>query len=144
MEYRETRSDANSYLLALSQFSFVVALHVTERVLSYVKEPSVKLQGRSAYRDISMAVKAALKDARCGIVKSFKIVYSDAVALAHSVGIEKSYPQIASYPLHRSNTRAANASQYYQRTLTIPMLDNLITEFTIVLKKEQQLALLEN
>ena len=29
---RETRSDANSYLLALSQFSFVVALHVTERV----------------------------------------------------------------------------------------------------------------
>ena len=28
---RETRSDANSYLLALSQFSFIVALHVTER-----------------------------------------------------------------------------------------------------------------
>ena len=34
---RETRSDANAYLLALSQISFVVALYVTERVLSYVK-----------------------------------------------------------------------------------------------------------
>ena len=40
-------------------------------------------------------------------------------ALAHSVGIEESYPRIASYQLHRSNTPAANASQYYQRTLTI-------------------------
>ena len=129
---RETRSDANSYLLALSQFSFVVALHVTERVLSYVKGLSVKLQGKSidvvhAYRDISM-VKAALKKARCGSEKFHEIVYSDAVALVHSVGIEESYPRIASYQLHRSNTPAANASQYYQRTLTMPMLDHLITE----------------
>ena len=61
----------------------------------------MKLQGRSidvvqAYRDISM-VKAALKEARCGSEKFHEIVYSDAVALAHSVGIEESYPRIASY-----------------------------------------------
>ena len=82
---RETRSDANSYLLALSQFSFIVALHVTERVLSYVKGLSVKLQGRSidvahAYQDISM-VKAALQEARRGIDTFHEIIYSDAVAL---------------------------------------------------------------
>ena len=114
---RETRSDANSYLLALSQFSFIVALHVTERVLSYVKGLSVKLQGRSidvahAYQDISM-VKAALQDARRGIDTFHEIVYSDAVALAHSVEIEESCPRIASYQLHRSNTPAVNASRYY-------------------------------
>ena len=129
---RETRSDANSYLLALSQFSFIVAIHVTERVLSYVKGLSVKLQGRSinvahAYQDLSM-VKAALQEARCGIDTFHEIVYLDAVALAHSVEIEESCPRIASYQLHRSNTPAVNASQYYRRTLTIPMLDHLITE----------------
>ena len=37
-----------------------------------------------AYRDVSM-VKAALKEARCGSEKFHEIVYSDAVALAHSV-----------------------------------------------------------
>ena len=72
-------------------------------------------------------VKAALTEARCGSEKFHEIVYSNAVALAHSVGIEESYPRIASFQLHRSNTPAANASQYYQRTLTIPMLDHLIT-----------------
>ena len=50
---------------------------------------------------------------------------SDAVALAHSVGIEESCPRIASYQLHRSSIPAVNARQYYRRT---PMLDHLITE----------------
>eukprot|EP00731_Ephydatia_muelleri_P018054 Em0011g94a len=50
------------------------------------------------------------------------------VALAHGVEIEESCPRIASYQLHQSNTPAVNASQYYRRTLTIPMLDHLITE----------------
>ena len=66
----------------------------------------------------------------CMVVKSFTklFIQMQLHALAHSVGIEESYPRIASYQLHRSNTPAANASQYYQRTLTIPMLDHLITE----------------
>ena len=92
----------------------------------------MKLQGRSidvahAYQDISM-VKAALQEARRGIDTFHEIVYSDAVALAHSVEIEESCPRIASYQLHRSNTPAVNASQYYRRTLAIPMLDHFITE----------------
>ena len=92
----------------------------------------MKLQGRSidvahAYQDISM-VKAALQEARRGIDTFHEIVYLDAVALAHSVEIEESCPRIASYQLHRSNTPAFNASQYYRRTLPIPMLGHLITE----------------
>ena len=51
-----------------------------------------------------------------------KIVYSDAVALAHNVGIEVFYPRIARYQLHQLCTPAANASHYYQRTITIQTL----------------------
>ena len=40
---RESRSDANSFLLAISQFSFVVTLVLSHNVLSYTKGLSVKL-----------------------------------------------------------------------------------------------------
>eukprot|EP00731_Ephydatia_muelleri_P000806 Em0001g806a len=49
-------------------------------------------------------------------------------ALVDSVEIEESCPRIASYQLHWSNTPAVNASQYYRRTSTIPILNHLITE----------------
>ena len=42
---RETRSDAQSLLLAMSQFPFMVALAVSQEVLAYTKGLSVKLQG---------------------------------------------------------------------------------------------------
>ena len=98
-----------------------------------MKVLSVKLQRRSidvvhAYRDISM-VKAALKEARCGSESVTKFFIQMQLHWLTVLELKlKSYPQIASYQLHRSNTPAANASQYYQRTLTIPMLDHLITE----------------
>eukprot|EP00731_Ephydatia_muelleri_P033574 Em0032g36a len=109
----------------------LASLHARESFI-LCERLSVKLQGRSidvahAYQDISM-VKAALQEARRGIDTFHEIVYLDAVALAHSVEIEESCPRIASYQLHRSNTPAFNASQYYRRTLPIPMLGHLITE----------------
>lgn len=50
---RETRSDAQSLLLSMSQFSFIVALVLTQKVLSYTKGLSIKLQGR--YVDVVRA-----------------------------------------------------------------------------------------
>ena len=50
---RETRSDAQSLRLALSQFSFIATLVATHCVLAYTKGLSVKLQGR--YVDVARA-----------------------------------------------------------------------------------------
>ena len=65
---RETRSDAQSLLLAMSQFPFIVALAVTYKVLAYTKGLSIKLQGRyvdviRAYQDIEL-VKCTLRGVR--------------------------------------------------------------------------------
>jgi len=49
---RETRADAQSFLLAVSQFSFVATLVVTQTILALTRGLSVKLQGR--YVDVSM------------------------------------------------------------------------------------------
>ena len=43
---RETSTDAHSFLLSISQFSFIVALVLTQKILSYTKGLSTKLQGR--------------------------------------------------------------------------------------------------
>ena len=50
---RETRHEAQSFLLALSQFSFIVSLLLTQKILAYTKGLSVKLQGR--YVDVVKA-----------------------------------------------------------------------------------------
>ena len=42
---RDSRSDAQSFLLALSQFPFIVGLRITQAVLGYTKGLSIKLQG---------------------------------------------------------------------------------------------------
>ena len=54
----DTRSDSHSFLLALSQFPFIMTLITTQNVLAYTKGLSVKLQGQCvdiahAYREIS-------------------------------------------------------------------------------------------
>ncbi len=50
---RDTHHDAQSFLLAMSQFTFIVALVLTQKVLVYTKGLSVKLQGR--YVDVVYA-----------------------------------------------------------------------------------------
>ena len=47
---RESRADAHSLLLAISQFAFIVALEAAHSVLSYTRALSIRLQGQ--YMDI--------------------------------------------------------------------------------------------
>ena len=93
---RETRSDAHSFLLSMSQFTFVVALVVTQKVLSYTKELSVKLQGRyvdvvCAHREIE-TIRATVKDVRSNVNSFHALMYSQALLLCDSVGVEETVP----------------------------------------------------
>ena len=97
---RETRSDAQSFLVAMSQFSFVVSLVTTQKVLSYTRGLSVKLQGRyvdvaRAYRDIEV-VQNTLKTFRSNVDTFHNLVYEQVMVLSQSVGIVESVPRLAS------------------------------------------------
>ena len=129
---RDTRSDAMSLLLAMSQFSFTVALVATQNVLAYTKGLSVKLQGHyvdvaRAHRDVD-TVKATLQGVRSNVSTFHSRVYRQATQMAQCVGIEESSPRLAGRQQHRSNIQAENCSDYYQLNLTIPLLDHLISE----------------
>ena len=125
----ETRPDAQSFFLTIFRFSFVVALVITEKVLSYVKGLSVKLQGR--YVDVIRAhenVKSTLAKLRSDIDNFHGKTYGEALLLCQSVGIEESTPRVTSRQRHRQNIPSDNSSDYYKRTTTIPLLDHLISE----------------
>ena len=131
---RDSQSAAQSFLLALSQFPFIVGLHITQAVLGYTKGLSIKLQGKyvdvaRAHRDIEQ-VKSALLNARRNVESLHKNIYGDAKWEAATVGIEESVPRLASRRQHRTNIHADNCIQYYQCNLTIPLLDHLIAELS--------------
>ena len=129
---RETRSDAQSFFISLSRFPTICALVLTKEVLSYTKALSIKLQGRyidivKAYQEIDL-VKSILKDARKNIDGFHSRVYKKALDVAAKVKVEESLPRTTGRQQHRSNVPAVSAVQYYQRLLTIPMLDYLIND----------------
>lgn len=128
---RETRADASSYFLALSRFPFIIALVITKEILAYTKALSIKLQGRyvdvvRAYKEVNF-VKSTLKSAREDVDGFHTHIYRKALQIAGKVQVNESLPRTTGRQLQRSNIPYATATQYYQRVLTIPMLDYLIT-----------------
>ena len=129
---RETRSDAQSFLLAMSQFSFIVALALTQKVLAYTKGLSVKLQG--TYTDVVRAhrevetVKATIRGVRSRVDTFHSNVYEQVLMLSQSIEVVEVAPRQASRQQHRQNIPSSNISDYYKRTLTIPLLDHLSSE----------------
>ena len=51
--------------------------------------------------------------------------YNQVVSVAAKVDIEESMPRIARRETTRDNPHATDASEYYKRTITIPVLDHL-------------------
>ena len=144
---RDTRSEAQSFLLAVSQFSFVVTLVLTQAILAYTRGLSVKLQGRyvdvsRAHRDIE-SVKAALKVARSRVDTFHEHVFEEAVRLGASVGIELSAPRLAGRQQHRSNVPAGTVVDYFKRNLTIPLLDHIISELDTRFNPESSAVIVE-
>ena len=129
---RETRSDAQSLLLAISQFPFLVALLITQKVLGYTKGLSKKLQGH--YVDIVRAhkdtesVKTVIRGVRSRVDHFHSQVYKDVLMLSQSIDVVEMAPRQANRQQHRQNIPAENISEYYKRNLTIPVLDHLSYE----------------
>ena len=129
---RESQSDAQSLLLSMLRFSFIMALVATQRVLAYTKGLSVKLQGpyvdvAHAHREIEN-VQTTLQGVRSNVKSFHAHIYSQACLIAQSVDTEESTPHLASQQQHRQNIPAPNCTEYYCLNLTIPLLDHLITE----------------
>ena len=83
----------------MSQFPFIAALCFSQKILSYTKGLSVKLQGR--YKDVIRAhqdikdVIASLKEVRSRIDNFHSRMYEQVTALGQLVDIKESKPRQA-------------------------------------------------
>ena len=105
----DTRHEAQSFLLALSQFSFIVSLLLTQEILAYTKGISVKLQGRyvdivKAHQDIESILNLHLRESELQLMTHDIVYYYDeALCLSQLVGVQESSPRLASRQQQRSN-----------------------------------------
>ena len=100
----ESRSDAQSLLLALLQLQFNATLKAIQSVLAYTRASSVKLQG--CYSDIAQAyrkvenVKSTVCDLRCNVNIFHARKYAEAKQIAKVVHVDESIPRLASSIQH--------------------------------------------
>ena len=129
---QETRTKANGFLAAVTQFQFIVTMITVMKCLSVLKPLSIQLQKRDsdiykAYTQVS-SVKSDVKAIREQIEVHFNRWYEASVELGKDVDVEPALPRIANRQRHRDNVPAATPVQYFQRSLCIPLMDHLIAQ----------------
>ena len=141
----DTITDAKGLLLAITTTDFLCAL-VTNACLKYVQGLTTNLQAEA--RDIVSAVReietvtATIQDVRDNVDTHHTKWFLTVNSMCSSVGNIPSLPRRCGKQTHRCNTLAYTPSEYYRRTISIPLLDHLISEMKTRFGKHQQTALL--
>ena len=112
---RESRAEAHTLLTAMSNFSFIATLLITQKILSYTKGLSVKLQG--AYVDVAWAfhdvnlVKTSLERLRQHVDTFHHTQYEEVLRLAEIVESEECSPSVACRQQNRQNAPSDNCEE---------------------------------
>ena len=106
-------------------------LHTNPRKLQ--KHLSIKLQGKwqdivRAYSNIQ-STKLSLEDIRKNIDSFHSRWYDEACTFANKINVQPSIPRINSRQTAQANTPMTSSKEYHKCVITIPVLDQLISEF---------------
>lgn len=86
------------------------------------------------------SVKATLQEVRDNVEKYHSEWFADMKNMCDSINVELSLPRICGCQ-RRDNVPATTSSEYFRRTITIPILDHLLTEMKARFDTHQQTAL---
>lgn len=140
----DSLTDSSTLLLAISTTEFLSALVITSTSLNYLMALTKSLQSEA--KDIVQAVSEinnilqVFKDLRENVDLNHDQWFAEVEQLGRSIGTELSLPRICGRQAHRSNVPSNTPKEYYRRTITIPLLDNIISEITSRFSKHQQTA----
>ena len=128
----DSRTDAASYIRMLEDSQFLVALVVSQHVLSFLGPVTRALQSVDcnlvdAYNDIELARKC-IHDSRNE--DCWKKVWSKVNHVASAAGITVDKPRIARLQCHRANAGAVDqsSSDYYRINVYYRFIDHVIKE----------------
>lgn len=137
--------DARALLSAMSSTDFISALVITNACLKHLYALTHSLQAEA--KDIVEAVAeiqtvcAVLKDVRDKIDSNHTQWFRSVEQMCQVVNSQPQLPRISGRQHHRSNHPASSPSEYYRRTISIPLLDHLISEIDTRFSKHQQTAI---
>lgn len=125
-------TDASTLLLAITTTEFLSALVITTGCLQYLLGLTCSLQAEA--KDIVQAVSgvknviATLRDVRDNVERYHNEWFTEVGKMCNGMGTTPSMPRLCSRQCHRLNVTASNPSEYYRRTITVPVLDHLLVE----------------
>ena len=131
------KQKTSSYLHALSNFNFIIALISLFHLMHPSAGITKKLQGKSidvvhAFNEMESVVND-LGAVRSNIDSEFDTIFKQAVRMAERMNVTPSTPHMAQRQMHRD--KAANTKEYYKRVVAIPILYILISEMKIRFNK---------
>ena len=139
-------TDASTLLTAITTTDFVSALVITSNSLNCLIPLTKILQSES--KDIVEAVQEIDSLERI-LTEKWENVHSihsewfeEIDKMCRSMGVEPSLPRLCGRQQNRDNIPAQTPSQYHRRTVTIPVLDHLISEMNRRFSEHQKTAFL--
>ena len=130
---KKTQSDAFSYFKAIDNFSFIVNLILTYRVLELSLLVTQLLQSKTNDIADGIHVITSLLSRVSSIQENVNVYheqwYNEAISIAKRLNICKSKPRTNKRQIFRDNHDPNDISSFYRVSLTIPLLDILAKEF---------------
>lgn len=137
-------TDARSLQLAITSTDFLSALVITKHCLCYLRALTSSLQGElkdvvAAVEEISNVI-TTLQNVRHNIDTHHSKWFSEVEQMCSAVCVQLTLPRRCGRQSHRSNVPADNPSDYYRRSISIPLVDHLLTEMKSRFASQQQAA----
>lgn len=142
----DSLTDTSTLLVAITKTEFVSALVIMSNSLNCLLPLTKSLQAES--KDIVKAVQEIgnlvrlLSEMRENVDSIHMEWFQEVDKMCQSVQVEITLPRLCSRQRNRENIPAQSPSEYYRRTITIPVFDHLISEIKARFSSHQKTALL--
>jgi len=124
------RNEAQQILASIMSFEFIVVFMTMYRYLAHLAGITVKLQRATVdiveAHDMITEVGSFYRKEREDCGTNFSCIYNQSVSMAEKVGTAAEMPRLTSRQQHRSNAEAQTPREYFQRNVSIPLLDHII------------------
>ena len=142
----DSLTDARGLQLALASTEFICAVVITNSCLKYLQALTSNLQAEA--QDIVSAVAeienvtTTIQNVRDQVQTHHSEWFLIVEKMCTDVGTVPSLPRRCGRQIHRDNIPADTPSEYFCRTISIPLLDHLLSEMNSRFGNHQRTALL--
>ena len=139
---RDTRTKVQALLTHISNFNFIVFVVMTRKVFDFTHSVTALLQAKSndiinGFELIGSLIDL-MSNIRVNIDKYHDEWYSETCKLAQKINVNESVPRTCARQTARENFPAESPSHYYKLSLSIPLIDTVLSELKRRFERNQK------